>query len=94
MTQKELDKFRILVEDLAKEEDKSNKGSEDAKQVLRQIRDLLIAEGYNLKQMISMEHIERLEKVATTKVWELAQQGHKGAIKLIEQYQINKPLNK
>ena len=41
-----------------------------------------------------MEHIERLEKVATTKVWELAQQGHKGAIKLIEQYQINKPLNK
>ena len=35
--------------------------------------------------------LEKLEELATIKVWELALNGHKEAIKLIEQYEISNP---
>ena len=35
--------------------------------------------------------LDRLEELATIKVWELALKGNKKAIKLIEQYQIINP---
>ena len=38
--------------------------------------------------------LDRLEELATIKVWELALNGNKKAIKLIEDYQIRKPINK
>ena len=49
MTQKELNSFKVIVEGLAKEENKNNQYSEEDKRVLRKIRDLLIAQGYILK---------------------------------------------
>ena len=48
MTQTELDKFKNIVTDLKNED--SNKEDVNVKQVLRQIRDLLIAQGYDLKR--------------------------------------------
>ena len=49
MKQTELNSFKAIVEALAKEENKNNQYSEEDKRVLRQIRDLLIAQGYILK---------------------------------------------
>ena len=49
MTQVTLDSFKAIVESLKKEDSKNSKGSEDAKQALIQIRDLLITQGYDLK---------------------------------------------
>ena len=48
MTQTELDKFKNIVTELKNED--SNKEDVNVKQVLRQIRDVLIAQGYNLNK--------------------------------------------
>ena len=48
MTQRDLDKFKNIVTDLKNED--SNKEAVNVKQILRQIRDVLIAQGYNLNK--------------------------------------------